>query len=226
MEQDFRLVHQAAALRHSVVDSIRTAIATGRFAPGARLPERDLCAMTDVGRTPVREALRQFGIRRSDRRPAHLGPRVSRLSPDQATGIYQVRRELEGLAAELFATRASDAERRVLVDAFQQLKRAATSKDALVRLDAKNRFYDGLIAGSGNEAIGQTLRTLNSRIVILRATSLRTPGRARQSLAERGALVEALLAGDPVAARAAAARHVIAAEAVAVAHLRLATTSP
>ena len=59
-EHDFRVVQIAAPLRHSVTESIRNAITLGRFKAGERLPERDLCEMTGVSRTLVREALRQL----------------------------------------------------------------------------------------------------------------------------------------------------------------------
>lgn len=59
-DQQFRVERVAAPLRHSVTESIRYAIAIGRFRAGERLPERELCEMTGVSRTLVREALRQL----------------------------------------------------------------------------------------------------------------------------------------------------------------------
>src|SRR4029453_14605723 len=59
-EHDFRVEKIAAPLRHGVTESIRYAIALGRFKGGERLPERALCEMTGVSRTLVREALRQL----------------------------------------------------------------------------------------------------------------------------------------------------------------------
>ena len=56
----FRVEKFAAPLRYSVTESIRSAIATGRFKAGDRLPERELCELTGVSRTLVREAMRQL----------------------------------------------------------------------------------------------------------------------------------------------------------------------
>ena len=39
----FRVEKIAAPLRYSVTESIRSAIASGRFKAGDRLPERELC---------------------------------------------------------------------------------------------------------------------------------------------------------------------------------------
>jgi DNA-binding GntR family transcriptional regulator len=101
---NFRVNRPAATLRHSVTESIRQAIALGRLPPGARMPERDLCEMTGVSRTLVREALRQLESEGLVEVIPHKGPVVTIITPEQAVGIYQVREVLEGLAAELFAT--------------------------------------------------------------------------------------------------------------------------
>lgn len=207
-DRDFRVVRIAAPLRHSVTESIRNAIAAGRFKAGERLPERELCEMTGVSRTLVREALRQLESEGLIKVLPHRGPIVAGLTPKEAEGIYQVRRELEGLASQLFAEVAGDAERAALRESFRQLRNAFQNEDPVVRLDAKNRFYASLVGGCGNEAIGQTLRMLNSRVMVLRATSLQAPGRARQSLKELNGLMDALMAGNGKAARKAAMEHV------------------
>ncbi len=59
-EMNLRIPRQAATLRLLVEDRIREAIASGHFRPGQRLVERELCEQIGVGRTSVREALRQL----------------------------------------------------------------------------------------------------------------------------------------------------------------------
>lgn len=218
--RDFKVARLAAPLRHSVVESIRDAIALGRFTTGQRLPERALCELTGVSRTLVREALRQLESEGLIIVVPHRGPIVAGVTPGQAEGIYQVRAELEGLAAERFAAKAGPAEKKALKAAFRQLKTALTSADPLDRINAKNHFYDCLIEGAGNEALGQALNMLNARITVLRATSLQTPGRGKESIAELSELVDALMDGDAAAARAAAVRHVAKAAEVALENLR------
>jgi len=55
-DDSFRVARVAAPLRQSVIASLRSAIAAGRFKAGDRLTERDVCEMTGVSRTLVREA--------------------------------------------------------------------------------------------------------------------------------------------------------------------------
>lgn len=207
-QHDFRVERIAAPLRHSVTESIRFAIALGRFKAGERLPERGLCEMTGVSRTLVREALRQLESEGLIQVLPHRGPVVARLSPEQAEGVYQVRVELEGLACQLFAERATEAQRATLENAFAKLEASYGDADPLARLRAKNYFYDCLIDGSGNEALGISLRMLNARVMLLRATSLQAPGRSKASLAELADLMTALASRDGKRARRAAELHV------------------
>lgn len=208
LEHDFRVRKVAAPLRHSVTESIRTAIAVGRFKAGERLPERQVCEMLGVSRTLVREALRQLESEGLIKVVAHRGPIVARLTPEQAEGVYQIREELEGLASQLFAENATEAHRKALLEAFEDVKKSYSSADPIVRLNAKNRFYECLVEGSGNEVLGIMLRMLNSRATLLRATSLKAPGRTNASLAELRELIDALMSRDQAAAREASRRHV------------------
>ncbi|MFP3921682.1 MAG: GntR family transcriptional regulator [Dichotomicrobium sp.] len=220
-DEQFLVPRPAATLRRSVTESIRQAIAAGRFEPGERMPERDLCEMTGVSRTLVREALRQLESEGLIEVVAHRGPVVARITAAQAIGVYQVREVLEGLAAELFAEHASEAEREALHAALEDLK-AAT--DAEKRVAMKNKFYDALLAGTGNEALAKSLYMLNARVMLLRSRSLQTPNRWPQSLQEIEALVAALDERDPAKAKTLAMEHVRRASAAAMTTFTMAGT--
>ena len=220
MPLDFRVTKAAAPVRHSVTESIRNSIALGYFTAGQRITERDLCEMTGVSRTAVREALRQLESEGLVTVVPHRGPIVTRLTPEQAEGIYQVRIELEGLACELFAKNATDADIAALQAAFEVLKGIPNITDPLERLTAKNGFYECLIFGAHNEALGHTLSSLNARVMVLRATSLAAPGRTQESLQELEELVALLSARRGKDARKVAGRHVMNAGKVAIQILR------
>jgi DNA-binding GntR family transcriptional regulator len=203
-----RIVRIAAPLRQSVAEGIRNAIATGHFVAGQRLTEKELCEMIGVSRTLVREALRQLESEGLIDVVPNRGPVVARVSLAQAEQIYQVRRELEGLASELFALHATEEQQKDLKKALKELKSSLNSTDPTVRLAAKNEFYACLLRGCGNEALGRVLGLLNSRVTLLRATSLQHKGRSQKSLVELSALVDALVARDAKGARQAAITHV------------------
>lgn len=225
-DDPFRVARVAAPLRQSVIASLRGAIAAGRFKAGDRLTERDVCEMTGVSRTLVREAFRQLESEGLITVLPNRGPVVSRVTSEQAQGIYQVRSTLEGLASELFAQRATAEDLRALRAALDNIRTAFDDPDPVARLNAKNEFYECLLHGAGNEALAQTLNMLNSRIMVLRSTSLQAKGRGRESIRELSALVQALAARDAPAARTAAAVHVDNAARAALAILKAAEAGP
>ena len=156
----------------------------------------------------MREAFRQLESEGLITVVPHRGPVVSRVSSAQAVGIYDVRRVLEGLASELFAQHASDEDQAALRLALKNIKGALAGADPIARVNAKNEFYEVLLRGTGNEALAQSLNLLNSRIMVLRSTSLQAKGRGRESVKELAVLVDALVARDAAKARAAAMLHV------------------
>lgn len=205
---EFRIVRVAAPLRQSVVERIKQAITTGHFAPGERLTEKELCEMIGVSRTIVREALRQLESEGLIDVVPNRGPVVARVSLEQAEQIYLVRRELEGLTAELFALHATPEQQKELKQLLKELKASKASDDKTARLNTKNRFYDCLLRGAGNEALRQVFDLMNSRITLLRMTSLQQKGRLQKSLSELTLMVDAAVARDAKGAREAANMHV------------------
>lgn len=203
----FKVERSASILRHSVTENIRNAILTGHFRPGERLPERELCEMTGVSRTLVREALRQLESEGLIKVIPYRGPFVNRLTPEQAEDIYLVREELEGLACKLFAERASAKQLSALKSAFDDLKKQIYGTP-LEQLTSKNYFYEQLMNGAGNEALTNSLHLLNSKIMLLRSTSMQVSGRTKASLEELSDLINHLEASDGAAARAAGSKHV------------------
>lgn len=104
---------------------------------------------------------------------------------------------------------------------FKRLKKTARSNSSAAnRLAAKSQLYACLLKGSGNEVLTQILNLLNTRIMLLRATSIQQEGRWQQSVNELEVLVGALADRDAAAARTAAARHVANAAAAALTKLR------
>jgi DNA-binding GntR family transcriptional regulator len=113
------------------------------------------------------------------------------------------------------------ADRQTLRRALDEVRIAYEGGDVLTRLAAKKHFYDSLIKGSGNAALGASLHMLNARAMVLRGRSLQMPSRWKASLIELEALFAALESRDPVAARACAVNHVREAAKTALASLAI-----
>lgn len=157
---------------------LRRAIADGALEPGTRLTERLLCERFGVSRPLMREALRQLEAEQLVETMPNRGMFVAKPSLEDALELYQVRTELEGLAARIAAERASEEDIRRLGEAIESLEAVVESGDPNhIRL-RKNAFYDLLIEASGNRVLRQLLQVLHNRIQLFRGAALAEPGRA------------------------------------------------
>jgi DNA-binding GntR family transcriptional regulator len=102
-EEDAALVDRLAA-------TIQARVLSGEFASGSRLRQESLATEFGVSRTPVREALRKLQAAGIVQLEPHRGARVHGPSAREVREAYEVRAELEGLAAALAAVRMRDEE--------------------------------------------------------------------------------------------------------------------
>ena len=198
----------AAPVRQQVAASFRAAILNGRFKPGVRLIEKELCELTGASRTSVREALRQLETEGLVEVLPNKGPIVASISADQARSLYQVRAALESLAGSLFARNATDQQMQRLEDSVAAIAAAYDSGDIEAMLRAKDVFYAVLLEGAGNEIVPSFLGMLQARISLLRRVSLGQPRRLEASIGEIRGIVAALKRRDADAAALACRRHV------------------
>ncbi|WP_114812110.1 GntR family transcriptional regulator [Paraburkholderia kururiensis] len=215
MSTDIELV-RPETLRHQVENVLRQAIMSGRFAPGARLIERELCETLGVSRTSVREALRKLEAEKLVRNVPHKGPVVAVMSREEAAELYALRALLEGFAAHEFARLASDAAIAQFGEAAKALRAQATAQNQSGVLEAKTALYDVLLDNCGNRLVKEILTSLYSRVNLLRATSLMHPDRLPSSLKEIDRLYKALKARNGEEAQALARQHVLNAEKAAM----------
>lgn len=194
----------AAPLRHQVLDFLRQSIISGRLAPGSRLIERELIKMMDVSRTVIREALRQLETEGLVATIANKGPVVRELSAGEAKDLYAIREVLVGLAARLFVRNAGRGQIESLRKALEEVVRCYAVGDPTRILQAKNSFYDALVAGAGSESLSSMISILHARIWRWRALGLthpkRSPKRSRESVSALRAMFGAIKAGNAVLA--------------------------
>ena len=198
----------AAPVRSQTVGNLRNAILAGRFAPGARLVEAELCRLLGVSRPSVREALRQLEAERLVVITPFKGPAVARIEWPEAQQIYEVRALLEGQAAFLFATRATKEQVAAMRSALKRFEDAVRQNDPEGRLLHTDEFYNVMLKGCGNTVIADLLTGVHARINFLRARSMSQQGRSSESSRELRRILSAIAAGDAEKARVACIEHV------------------
>lgn len=188
------------------VRAIREAILDGVLAPDMWLREVAISEALGVSRTPVREALNRLEEEGLVARTPGVGAQVTRLSFEDMSAVYQVRGSLESLAAE-YATRQGKPDH---FERFQGLQERMTAAAAAMDLDdfyrANVEFHHLLSVAADNAYLSRLLATVEVAIRRFGTRSL-SAERMADVLEEHGAIIDAMIAGDPERAGEAAAAH-------------------
>lgn len=199
-------------LRELVFESLREAIIGGQLRPGERMMEIQMAEEMGVSRTPVREAIRKLELEGLVLMIPRKGAYVAGLSLKDIADVFEIRRALEGLAAELAADRITEDEleklERYLVIIAEQIE--AGDLDKVVEIDTD--FHTLLYQASRNQRLTQIINNLREQIQRFRTTSLAYPGRMKNALEEHRKIVEAISSRDGDQARRIAQEHIENAE--------------
>jgi len=167
------------SLREKTAAKLREAIIGGYFEPGEQLVERDLCTTTGVSRTVLREALRHLESEGVVESRKGEGVFVKALNAQDVRDIYELRMALDSEAVEHFSERADPehhARLRGVADQWGRLK-----YDDFDRvLAVNNEFFSILYEGAGNKLSLDIIRSLHTRISLLRAMTSRVATEAWQ----------------------------------------------
>jgi DNA-binding GntR family transcriptional regulator len=213
------------ALVDELAAAIQTRVLNGELETGTWLRQESLAAEFGVSRTPVREALRKLQAAGLVEVQPRRGALVRGLNAREIREAYEVRAELEGLAAELAATRVRDAELRRLRDAQALFRHSVASllawrgrrgaddppPDAYAEWNRGNdQFHLAVQEASGNARLAATLADLHRSfprdltwLVLGENTRL-----LEENVAQHEAILEAIERHDAKAARRRMVEHV------------------
>lgn len=198
----------AARAEQSVYNRLRELIARGEFSPGTVLRERRIAAKLGVSRTPVREALARLEVEGFVQRSRRGGVVVTRLSKNDARELFLLRRALtELLATEAAAIRNPQA--KAALERHLEVSKAAVEANDVERAMAAFREFDDLLGDIARIPRAKSfLRTMRDQLTMIGGVTLKHPGRLMRAFEEHRRIAEAVLRGDVLAARDAAAEHI------------------
>jgi DNA-binding GntR family transcriptional regulator len=98
------------SLHDEILVRLRDHIVEGNIPDGGRIPERQLCEMLGISRTPLREALKVLAAEGLVELLPNRGARVRQLSERDLGELFDIMGGLESLAGRLACENISDAE--------------------------------------------------------------------------------------------------------------------
>jgi GntR family transcriptional repressor for pyruvate dehydrogenase complex len=211
-----------------VVQQIELLILDGVLRDGDRLPgERELSLSLEVSRPILRDALKELetrGLLISHHGGGTfvadiIGQVFSKPITDlisrhaRATRDYlEYRRELEGLTAELAAQRATATDKALLSRIIEDMRHAHGTQEPEDELAADVEFHNAVGEAAHNIILLHTMRAcyrlLSEGIFFNRKAVFSLPYAREQLLDQHVAIHDAILVGDPEAAKAAAQAHI------------------
>jgi DNA-binding GntR family transcriptional regulator len=197
-----------ALLADRAYAELRDRILTLRIPPGAAIDEDALSRELEMGRTPVREAIKRLSLENLVTVFPRRGTFASEINITDLAHISDVRRQLESHAAYRAAERITQLQRQELNGLLEQLAGCQGSDDLeqLMALDA--RIHRFIHRCAGNPFMEETLsRYFNLSLRIWHLVIDRLP-HLFVRVHEHDDLLRAIAAGDAERAREILAQHV------------------
>jgi DNA-binding GntR family transcriptional regulator len=187
---------------------LRDRIVTLEIPPGAPIDEDLVGAELEIGRTPVREAIKRLALENLVTVYPRRGTFASEINITDLAHVSDVRAQLEGHAAYRAAQRITDAQRAELDQLLEELGRRRGSDDVetLMALDA--RVHRFIYRCTGNPYLEQTLtRYFNLSLRIWHLVLDRLP-HLFVRVHEHDGVLRAIAAGEADKARVILSEHI------------------
>ncbi|MEU4807539.1 GntR family transcriptional regulator [Actinosynnema sp. NPDC023587] len=194
------------SLAGQAVDVLRELVLTGEIPSGARVNEVEVAARLGISRGPLREAIRHLASEGVLVLVPHRGAHVPTATAADVRALFELRAALECAAAELAATRRTEADVARLRAVCAESRRSYQAGERFpYQLDLA--FHQALLDAARSPRIAEQVRLVQQRVVLLRSGLRDDPPHQRASLDDHDALVAAVAAADPARASEVMRKH-------------------
>jgi DNA-binding GntR family transcriptional regulator len=189
-----------------VVGRLRADILARRIAPGARLIEGELTARFSVSRGPVREALRRLSAEGLIEHRPNRGAVVRRLDLREIRELFEIRVEMEALAARLAATADSPDRHARFSTAIEPIFSDAP-RNACDYLQENAAFHEAVMTLADNLQLRDLATRMQLPLIMAQVGDVLTPEVLNASVAEHRAVARAIADRDAATAAARMREH-------------------
>ncbi len=180
-----------------VVDTLRQGILSGRLVPGQRLVEADLTRQLGVSRGPVRESFRRLSAEGLVESIPNQTTMVRRYSREEMLELFEIRAELEALAARRAAQCMQDpAARNAFLAAVGPIWEDHPQAAATLYFDENRRFHQAIADLSGNTQLADLIKKLQLPLIMFQLGGVISPQSIHASISEHRRIAQAIIDGD------------------------------
>ncbi len=194
-------------MAHHVARALRHAIVTMQLSPGEMLSEQDLARRFGVSRSPVREALIKLSEAGLVRVLPQRGTQVVKISRTGVEDARFIREAVETAVVREAAMKASPAILAELSASLTRQRRAQRSPSAEEFLALDEEFHRLLAEAAGRPSAWRTIEDIKPQMDRVRYLDMTKATPRDAIIAQHTVIVDAIKAGDPLAAEKAMRVH-------------------
>lgn len=195
------------SLHEELADGLREMIVRGDLTPGTKVPEKDLCSVFNVSRTPLREALKVLAAEGLVVLEPNRGAWVSKITVEDLEEVFPVMGALESLSGELACQNITDAETAEIRSVHDVMRRAYDARDMEGYFAANRQIHELILNAARNETLTSQYHSLATRVSRARYVAKMTEERWERAMAEHEDILLSLSSRDAVALSAVLKRH-------------------
>ena len=201
-------MRESQSLSDEAYAQIRSLIISCELRPGAVISESELMERLEMGRTPIREALRNLANEKLIEVYPRRGMFVAGVDIKDLAAISEVRGNLEIQAAGLAAERASASDKMVLAQLIKEIDaiKGEPKMEKLINLD--QRIHHQIYAATHNEYLLKTLDQYYAHALRIWFMALDRISELEAAIIEHRALLQSILNGDKRASESAMREHI------------------
>jgi DNA-binding GntR family transcriptional regulator len=182
------------SLHDEILARLRDHIVEGNIPDGGRVPERQLCEMLGISRTPLREALKVLAAEGLVELLPNRGARVRALSEQDLGELFDVMGGLEGLAGRLACENITDEEIAEIERLHYEMYGFYLHRDMHGYFHINQLIHQKIVEASRNETLKAAYANFAGRIRRVRysANFARKRERWGEAMREHETILEAL----------------------------------
>jgi len=183
-----------ASLHGEVLTRLRDYIVEGNLAEGERVPERELCEMFGISRTPLREALKVLASEGLLELLPNRGARVRALTKRDLTELFDVMGGLEALAGRLACENITDGEIAEVERLHYEMYGCYLRRDMHGYFQFNQLIHHKVVDAARNAILAATYASFAGRLRRVRfsANMARDRDRWSEAMREHEAILDAL----------------------------------
>lgn len=183
-------------LHEELAESIEALIVSGDLAPGAKVPEQELCQRFAVSRTPLREALKVLAADGLITLQANRGAFIRSVTVADLEEVFPVMGALEALSGELACRNISDAEITAVRVHHDLMVEHFHARNLEAYFTANQAIHEAILEAARNPTLAMHYRSLAARVRRMRYMANMTDARWAAATAEHEEIMAFLARRD------------------------------